>query len=67
VKILRIEETYISTSGKNFRIIFENWIRGMLYKFISWEEAQNNKLWESYHLEIQILVRPGKGRSSEQT
>ena len=32
---------------------------------ISWEEAQKYKIWEIYHLEIQILVRPGKDRSSE--
>jgi len=34
---------------------------------ISLEEAQNNKIWESFHLEIQFLVRIGKGRSSEKT
>jgi hypothetical protein len=33
----------------------------------AWEEAQNIKLCESYHLEIQILVKPSKGRSTEQT
>jgi hypothetical protein len=31
----------------------------------SWEEEHNKMLWESSHLEIQILVRPGKGRSSD--
>jgi len=42
----------------------------------SLEEAQTNKLWESCHLEIQILVitckggivrRPGEGRNNEYT
>jgi len=31
----------------------------------SWEEAQHNKVWEIYHLEMEILVKPHKGRSSD--
>jgi hypothetical protein len=59
-------ETYKSTSGKHFKIIFAKLDMWHVVQVHSWEEAQNNKLWESHHLEIQILVRPDKGKSSEQ-
>jgi hypothetical protein len=34
------------------------------------EEAKNNNFWESchkFHLEIQILIKPGEGRSGKWT
>jgi hypothetical protein len=54
-----------TTSGNSLRIRFENLDTWHDVQVYSWEEAQKNKLWESCHLDIQILVRNGKGRSSE--
>jgi hypothetical protein len=44
VKISENKETYRSTSGKNFRIIFAKLDTWHVVQVHSWEEAQNNKL-----------------------
>jgi hypothetical protein len=62
-----VEETYRSTLGKYFRIRFAKLDTFHVVQVFSLEEAQNKKIWESFHLEIQILVILGKGKSSEQT
>jgi hypothetical protein len=61
------KETYRSTSGKSFRIVFSKLDTWNVVQVHSWEEAQKNKRWESFHLEIQILVRLGKDKSSKKT
>jgi len=58
---------YQSTSSKLFIIIFVKLDTWHVVQLSSWEEAKNNKLWESYHkfhLDTEILVRPGEGRST---
>jgi hypothetical protein len=67
MKFLEIYGDIQNTLGKKFRIKFVKLDMWHVVQICFWEEAQNNNLGESYHLEIKILVRPSKGRSSEKT